>query len=256
MPKTPKDKGVKYPGAYVPSVSNIAINEHHLKSVGESPESTAEPKEKIGRDTRPANSLGGAGTFHILDKELNDTVATGEGAYKKPDETPALVGSGDALTHIETGCPTSGFHGRSAMKVTYEKYTHKEHTGADVRVVNSTCLVTHGVHYYTMASGKENVLRDYAHDAIGSSRENRDKPVADWKSLETDTGDHSATYDIGVYGPLTGHNHNGCSCLVEPSSKEDGSAKTTCCVEILEDHPVIPDRPDDTRTIKQKSQDA
>lgn len=163
------------------------------------------------------------------------------------DETSAFVGTGDAVTRIETGCPTTGFHGRSAIKVTYEKQTHKDHTGADVSVADSTCFVTHGVHYYTMATGqlggvdKIIVFAMDIHDTMGNSRENNDKPVTDCESLYTDTGDASATYDIGVYGHLTGHNHNGCSCLVEASSCFDGLVDSTCCVECLGDHPVISD---------------
>lgn len=79
------------------------------------------------------------------------------------------------------------------------------------------------------------------HDAMGNSRENNDKPVADCYSLCADTGDSSATYDLGVYGHLTGHNHNGRSCVVEASSYEDGSVESTCCVEVLVDHPVMSD---------------
>lgn len=57
------------------------------------------------------------------------------------------------MTPIETGCPAPVFHGRAAMCVAYEKCTHKDHTGADVSVADSTCFVTHGVHYYASAAG-------------------------------------------------------------------------------------------------------
>lgn len=50
----------------MPSVSNIAMNDHHFKSVCTSPKSVAESEEKMVVYAVPANSLGGAGAFHSL----------------------------------------------------------------------------------------------------------------------------------------------------------------------------------------------
>ncbi len=169
-----------------------------------SPDSVKEAKEKAGTNTESSNPGGGTGTFHCFEVKVADPESAGEKTCESHEKNPTGVGTFYVCTRPERGCATIGFHGRPALCACYSKYIHCDHAGTDVRTVNSTCLVSHGVHYYTIASGKSDKFRDYTHDAIGLSRENNDKPVTGCESFETELGDSSAPYDVGVYGLVTG----------------------------------------------------
>ena len=142
----------------------------------------------------------------------------------------------DLKLFMEMGRMITGPYGYLVTKVIHKKHIYKEYIGVDSCMSALMRAGMYGEYHEVIVLGKENNLKNFTYDVVGSLCENNDKFAIDRKLCEIDIGDNLVICDAGAHGLSMGFQYNAKLRPCELYLQKDGDVKLIRRAENLDDY--------------------
>jgi len=211
-----------------------------------------EIEKKIGMKFDFVNIGGGFGIpYKPGEKELDiDKISLG---IKKIFDEKIYSKKRDLKLFLELGRYITGPYGYLITKAIHKKNTYKNYIGVDASMANLMRPGMYGAYHEILRLGmrnqkisrqselkksesKENKIKNFIYDIVGSLCENNDKFAIDRQMSKIDIGDYLVICDCGAHAHSMGFQYNGKLRSAELLLKSDNSIKLIRRAENLDDY--------------------
>ncbi|NQZ84495.1 MAG: diaminopimelate decarboxylase [Nanoarchaeales archaeon] len=224
-----KDKGIKRFGIHTMVASNELDPKYFIETVKMLLNLVDEISLKIGIKFEFINIGGGIGVPYKPDEQAVDLEFVGS-------EIEKVFDGRDLKLFMEMGRMITGPYGYLVTKVIHKKHIYKEYIGVDSCMSALMRAGMYGEYHEVIVLGKENNLKNFTYDVVGSLCENNDKFAIDRKLCEIDIGDNLVICDAGAHGLSMGFQYNAKLRPCELYLQKDGDVKLIRRAENLDDY--------------------